>query len=99
MRKSAQQTLPAWGRPAARVTLRGRVALGGDPVAARTLPQVVLVQRRTSRGWVRVARLRAGATGGFRVSLVARGALVRYRAVAGTGAQRAESRVLRIRLG
>ena len=99
MRKSAQQPLPAGGRPAARVTLRGRVALGGDPVAARALPEVVVVQRRTSRGWVRVARLHAGATGGFRVSLVARGALVRYRAVAGTGAQRAESRVLRIRLG
>ena len=53
LRKSAQQPLQAWGRPAARVTLRGRVALGGDPVAARTLPQVVVVQRRTSRGWVR----------------------------------------------
>ena len=98
LRKSAQRRLPTWGRPAARLTLRGRVALGGEPVSARVLPQVVSLQRRGPRGWLTVARVRAGEAGGFRVSLVARGGLVRYRAVAGTGVLRAESRVLRIRL-
>jgi hypothetical protein len=98
LRKSAQRRLPTWGRPAARLTFRGRVALGGEPVSARALPQVVSVQRRAPRGWLTVARVRAGAAGGFRVSLVARGGIVRYRAVAGTGALRAQSRVLRIRL-
>jgi hypothetical protein len=96
LRKSAQRPLPG---PAARVTLRGRVAPGAGPATARALPQVVVVQRRTARGWVAVARLRASLAGSFRVSLVARGGVVRYRAVSGRGADRAQSRVVRVRLG
>ncbi len=96
LRKSSQHRLPAGDRPAARVTLRGRVALGQGAAAARVSRRVVVVQRRTRAGWARVARLQTSTSGAFRVSLVARGTVVRYRAVVRAGTLRAQSRVLRI---
>jgi polysaccharide biosynthesis protein PslG len=98
LRKAAQRRLPAWRRPAARITLSGRVERAPAAAAVRTTPRVVVVQRRTGHGWVRVARARTGELGRFRLRLVARGLVVRYRAVAGRGDLRAQSRVLRIRL-
>jgi len=98
LRKSSLRRLPAWGEPAARVRLRGRVAPGGGVAAARVARRAVVLQRRTPRGWVRVARRQTGSEGRFRVKLVARGSLVRYRAVVRAGGFHARSRVVRIRL-
>jgi polysaccharide biosynthesis protein PslG len=98
LRKSAQRRLTARRRPAARVVLRGRVEPASAAAAVRAMPRVVVVQRRTRQGWIPAARARTGQVGRFRASLVARGGLVRYRAVAGRGDLRAQSRVLRIRV-
>jgi polysaccharide biosynthesis protein PslG len=98
LRKSAQRRL-ATRRPAASVTLRGRVARpAASSAPVRAMPKFVVLQRRASHGWARVTRVRAGLLGRFRVQLVARGRVVRYRAVAGTGDFRAQSRVVCIRL-
>ncbi len=97
LRKSGQRRLPE-RRPAARVTLQGRVEERAAAIALGAALRVVVMQRRTLHGWVRVARARTGQLGRFRLSLVARGGVVRYRAVAGSGDLRAHSRVLRIRL-
>ena len=98
LRKGAQHSI-AWGT--ARVTLRGRVALSQGAAwrvatAAESARRTVLVQRWTPRGWVVVARLRTSLTGAFRVSVVARGSAVRYRAVARYEGLRVRSRVVRV---
>ncbi|HET6695732.1 MAG TPA: cellulase family glycosylhydrolase [Gaiellaceae bacterium] len=98
LRKGAQRNI-AWG--AARVTLRGRVALSRGvawrvTVAARAARRTVLVQRRTPRGWVVVARVPTTSTGAFRASVVARGSSVRYRAVARYEGLRVRSSVVRV---
>jgi hypothetical protein len=99
LRKSSLRRLSTWGAPAARVRLRGRVSpSGGSGVAARSAERAVVLERRTRRGWVRVARRETGLSGRFRASLVARGGVVRYRAVLRAGDVRATSRVVRIRL-
>jgi hypothetical protein len=98
LRKSAQRRLTGWRRPAVRVVLRGRVERAPAAAAVRAIPRMVVVQRRTRHGWARVARARTGQLGRFRLELVARGGVVRYRAVAGRGELRTQSRVLRIRL-
>jgi arabinogalactan endo-1,4-beta-galactosidase len=98
LRKGAYRRLPSWRRPSASVTLRGRMEPGSSLASRRAARQVVVVQRRTDHGWVRVARARTGEVGRFRVRLVARGNVVRYRAVTGRGDLRTQSRVLRIRL-
>jgi hypothetical protein len=80
LRKAELRPLPVWRRPATRVTLRGRLAAGRE-ATARVADRVVVVQRRGRHGWHGVARLRTRPGGRFHVRLVARGALVRYRAV------------------
>jgi hypothetical protein len=62
------------------------------------MPRFVVLQRRTSHGWAYVTRVRTGLLGRFRAQLIARGGVVRYRAVAGAGDFRAQSRVVCIRL-
>jgi Glycosyl hydrolase catalytic core len=101
LRKAAQRRI-AWGR--ARVTLRGRVALSRGaawrvPAAAGAARRTVLVQRRTPRGWVVVARVRTSSTGAFRARVLARGSSVRYRAVARYDGLRVRSRVVRVTIG
>jgi hypothetical protein len=101
LRKGAQRRI-AWGT--ARVTLRGRVALSPGaawrvPAAAVAARRTVLVQRRTPRGWVVVARVRTSSTGAFRAGVVARGSSVRYRAVARYDGLRVRSRVVRVTVG
>jgi hypothetical protein len=98
LRKGVQRSI-AWG--SARVTLRGRVALSQGAAwrvaaAASTARRTVLVQRRTPRGWVVVARVRTSLAGAFRVRVVARGGTVRYRAVARYEGLRVRSRVVRV---
>lgn len=98
LRKGVQRSI-AWG--SARVTLRGRVALSQGAAwrvaaAAGAAQRTVLVQRRTPRGWVVVARVRTSLTGAFRVRVVARGSTVRYRAVARYEGLRVRSRVVRV---
>jgi hypothetical protein len=98
LRTSSLRRLSTWGAPAARVRLRGRVSPSGGGVAARAVRRAVVLQRRTPRGWVPVARRETGISGRFRATLVARGGVVRYRAVLRAGNVRASSRVVRIRL-
>ena len=90
LRKGSQRRLD-WRRPAARVVLRGRVT----PSAAGAR-RTVVIQRRAARGWVHVKRLRPGASGGFRATVVARGRQVRYRAIAGPDTARVRSGVVRV---
>ncbi len=103
LRKGFQRRLARWGRPAARVVLRGRVALAPGSAwrvayASQDAERTVLIQRRTRHGWVGVARVRTGVEGGFRTSVVARGSTVRYRAVAYHGDLHLRSRVVRVRV-
>jgi hypothetical protein len=98
LRKGLQQSIASGS---ARVTLRGRVALSQGAAwrvaaAARAAQRTVLVQRRTPRGWVVVARVRTSTTGAFRVRVVARGSTVRYRAVARYEGLRVRSGVVRV---
>jgi hypothetical protein len=96
LRKGVQRSI-AWR--SARVTLRGRVALSQGAawrVPAAAGQRTVLVQRRTPRGWVVVARVPTSLTGAFRVRVVARGSTVRYRAVARYEGLRVRSRVVRV---
>jgi polysaccharide biosynthesis protein PslG len=98
LRKGGQRSI-AWR--AAKVTLRGRVALSAGAAwrvsaAARAAQRTVLLQRRTHRGWRVVARVRTSPAGTFRARVVARGGSVRYRAVARYDGLRVRSRVVRV---
>jgi polysaccharide biosynthesis protein PslG len=101
LHKGVQRSI---GWATARVTLRGRVALSAGSAwrvaaAARVARRTVVVQRRTPRGWVVVARVRTSSTGAFRVGVVARGSTVRYRAVARYEGLRVRSHVVRVNIG
>jgi hypothetical protein len=103
LRKRSQRVLEREGRPAARVRLRGRVALAAGSAwrvadAARASRRSVVVQRRTRHGWRAVARVRTGERGGFRATVVARGSSARFRAVARYDDLRVRSRVVRVTL-
>ena len=88
----------AWG--SARVTPAGAShshrALPAGRRRRGAAQRTVLVQQRTPRGWVVVARVRTSLTGAFRVRVVARGSTVRYRAVARYEGLRVRSRVVRV---
>jgi hypothetical protein len=97
LRKANLRRLQAWGRPVARVTLRGRLAAGRAEATARLADRVVVVQRRGRHGWHAVARLRTRPGGRFHVRLVAHGSLVRYRAVVRLDDVSVRSRTVRLR--